>query len=140
MKHSNTGEVILFFDGICGICNRFVRFVLKHDQSQNIKFAPLQGQTALRLLAPELRENMPSLVLVEGDVQLTHSDAALRLLCYFGGAWRALGLLRYIPRPLRDGCYNAIARMRYRIFGKVAYCAVSSAAGLSEAAKARFLP
>ena len=34
----------IFFDGHCGLCHRFVRFVLAEDQSAKpLSFAPLQG-------------------------------------------------------------------------------------------------
>ena len=43
---------IIFFDGVCGMCNRFVDLMLRADRKAIFRFAPLQGQTAQQLLPP----------------------------------------------------------------------------------------
>lgn len=43
-------QPILFFDGVCGLCNRFVDFMLRADRQDRFRYAPLQGETARRLL------------------------------------------------------------------------------------------
>jgi hypothetical protein len=52
-----------------------------------------------------------------------------------GGWWRWLGVLRFVPRAVRDGVYRWIARHRYRWFGQRESCRVPS-----ETERARFLP
>ena len=42
-------NVILFFDGECGFCNRSVRLVNRLDRSGVVDFAPLQGKLAEEL-------------------------------------------------------------------------------------------
>ena len=37
---------LLFFDGVCGMCNAFVDFIMKRDPQGHFRFAPLQGDTA----------------------------------------------------------------------------------------------
>ena len=41
---------IIYFDGICGLCNSFVSFLLKIDSSSNLKFATIQGESGQKLL------------------------------------------------------------------------------------------
>jgi predicted DCC family thiol-disulfide oxidoreductase YuxK len=45
------------------------------------------------------------------------TDGLVAALRACGGAGRALALVRFIPRALRDGAYRCVARTRYRLFG-----------------------
>lgn len=118
---------IVFYDGVCGLCDRWVRFVLKRDKHRTLRFAPLQGETArarkdlpaeLRTVVFILRPGAPD------EQSYTRSEAALRLLDHLGGFWRMVSWLRLIPRPIRDAGYDAIARRRYQWFGKFESCRV----------------
>lgn len=129
---------IVFYDGVCGLCDRSVRFLLKRDKLQNLCFAPLQGETARQRTdcPPERRSVI--FVCHAGTPQeqtYTRSEAALRLLDHIGGFWRIVAWLRIIPRPLRDGVYDFIASRRYRWFGKFDACRVPPAEWRN-----RFLP
>lgn len=104
----------IYYDGTCALCHGFVRFVLAEDRGgAAFRFAPLQGQT--------LPPGLPDSVIVrsgEGTL-LSRSDAVLHVLARLGGFWRAFGAIgRGVPRPLRDAAYDAIARLRYRVFGR----------------------
>ena len=113
---------ILFSDSQCGLCERAVQFLLKHDRSgRAFRFAPLQGTTYELRVPAERRAKLPdSIVLLteDGDA-LTRSDAFLYIFRRLGGGWKTLArALALIPRPLRDLAYDFIARIRYRIFGR----------------------
>ena len=127
---------ILLYDGVCGLCNRFVQFILRHDRNAIFRFASLQSALASRILA---RHNLnPSdldtvYVVVNPDSQnpngastellLSRSGAALFVLKHLSAPWPAAAfLLQLLPNFLRDSVYNAIARRRYRIFGRSATC------------------
>ncbi len=129
-------QTILFFDGVCGLCNKAVDFVLVRDQGCEIKFAPLQGDTARRLLTPADIENLDSMVLwVEGR---THrkSAAAVRVLWRLSFGWQVVGsLLWLVPWPVRNLGYRVIARNRYRVFGKKESCRLPN-----PEERVRFLP
>ena len=135
------GRQLVLFDGVCGLCDRSVQFLLRADRQAVFTFAPLQGETAaaIRRRHPQL-EDADSLVLVRdagGDREqvLLRSTAVLQALAALGGIWRAVSWLRIVPRPVRDVVYDAIAKRRYRWFGKFESCRLPAAA---EAA--RFLP
>jgi predicted DCC family thiol-disulfide oxidoreductase YuxK len=121
---------VLLYDGLCGFCDRTVQLVLRFDRKGRIRFAPLQGEFARRVLAshPELA-SVDSLLLVEGEaagIPAVHvrSEAFLRLGSHLGGVWRALAILALVPRPLRDRAYDVFARHRYRLFGRFPACKV----------------
>ena len=126
------GPVILF-DGQCGLCDRYVQFVLRYDQRRRFRFAPLQGVFATRALARHgmlrIGPSLDSVVLVEEAGLPTErlrvrSDAVLAVVEELGGAWRVTAFLRVIPRPLRDAVYRLIARARHLLFGRLDACAV----------------
>ena len=113
---------IVFYDGHCGLCDRAVRFLLKHDRSgRSFRFAPLQGTTFASRVPPEQRTNLPDsiVLLAENGSLLIRSDAFLHIFRRLGGGWRILAsVLAVIPRPVRDVAYDFIARIRYRVFGR----------------------
>ncbi len=112
----------VFYDGSCGLCHRFVRFVLAEDRAGNaFRFAPLQGETFAAAVPAAERARLPdSVVVVTHDGRtLVRSAAAIHVLDRLGGLWRAFALLvRAVPRPVRDAGYDAIAGVRKRMFAK----------------------
>jgi predicted DCC family thiol-disulfide oxidoreductase YuxK len=121
---------ILLYDGICGLCNRFVQFILKRDRNDRFRFAALQSDFAIEILARHgvNAADLDTVYFVAGLGQpdeslLDRSDAAQAVLSELGGVWSiASGFLRFIPRPLRDWGYNVVARNRYQVFGKYDVC------------------
>ena len=89
-----------------------------------IAYAWLQSETGKSLAATygidSIRED--SFVLVSGNKALTRSDAVLEVFRLLGGAWKIITVLRIIPRAWRDALYDAIAKRRYRWFGKKDSC------------------
>lgn len=126
---------VVFYDGICGLCNRLVRFVLKRDARDRFRFASLQSDFAAQVLArhgasTEQLDTM-YLLLDRGlpDERLaSRADAAIAVLKELGGFWSFLGaLLGFLPRWLRNWGYDRVARNRYRIFGKFDSCPLPDA-------------
>lgn len=127
---------ILFFDGVCGLCNWAVNFVIARDRLARVRFAPLQGETAARQIGMTPDQPLNSMVLLDADGQHRRSDAAWRLLMILGGVWKLMGwCLRIIPRPVRNFGYDFMARHRYRWFGKKESCRLPT-----PEERARFLP
>ena len=127
---------ILFFDGVCGLCNWSVDFVIKRDQRGEFQFAPLQGETAHAILKPADCNDLNSVVLVVGDRTYRKSAAVVRVLWRLSLFWQIVGTaLWLIPLPLRNLGYSLTASNRYRLFGKKDACRIPA---LEE--RARFLP
>ena len=117
--------MLIYYDGYCGLCDRFVQFVLRRDRAARYRFAPLQGSTAQERVPATLDpRTSQTVILEEGDRFRVRTDAALAILSGLGGPWRLAGLLRVIPRPLRDAIYDLVARNRERWFGRRAECRV----------------
>lgn len=117
---------IVFYDGVCGLCNRSVKWIVKRDHQRRFRFAPLQGETAKQHLPPLGNDpDQWSVVLLDDEGLHERSDAALRIARGLGGLWGMLGsLLLLIPRPCRDWGYRQIAKRRYRWFGKHEACQI----------------
>lgn len=118
--HTALPRTLLFFDGVCGLCNRFVDFLVRHDRSRALRYAPLQGETAATV--PDMPRGIDSVVVIHDGQLLVRSDAAITALAALGGAWRLSLGLRLIPRPLRDAVYDFIARNRYAWCGRHDVC------------------
>jgi predicted DCC family thiol-disulfide oxidoreductase YuxK len=124
------GTTLVFYDGVCGLCNRLNRFLLRRDTRQQILFAPLQGALARRTLARHGADASDlDTVYVMADWQspqeraLPRSRGVLHALAQLGGGWAALAALgRVVPRPLADLAYRIVARNRYRVFGRYDAC------------------
>lgn len=130
-----TPDRIVFFDGVCGLCNRFVDRVLRMDRRGGLRFAPLQGTTAATLLPAGTAAGMDTVVYLREGRVLQRSEAALRILMDLGGWRRMYGALFAVPRFLRDAVYEWVARNRYRWFGRREACRLPSAGE-----RERFLP
>jgi predicted DCC family thiol-disulfide oxidoreductase YuxK len=111
---------ILLYDGRCGVCSQAVQWVLAHERSHSLRFAPLESAVGreLRALAG-VGTDIDSMLWTELRDGRVHADvrslAILRVLGYVGGPWRWLTTLRIVPEFLRDLGYRAFARLRYRI-------------------------
>ncbi len=125
MTKIDPNKPILYFDGVCVLCNKTVDILLKIDSRHALRFAALQGETAVEKLDSEIRERMDSMVLVEDECAFYKSEAVLKTLFHLGGIWPLMGRLgMLIPEIVRDGIYNWVAKNRIRIFGSRKQCRV----------------
>ncbi len=122
--HENTEQDdVVFFDGVCGLCNHTVDFLMSKDCRAVLKFAPLQGETAANLVPDSVRRNLNTFVFANHGRLYYRSGAMARILMRIGGVWRVLGaMLWLIPWPLRDIGYRCVSSLRYRLFGKRESC------------------
>ncbi|MCH9627469.1 MAG: hypothetical protein S4CHLAM2_11090 [Chlamydiales bacterium] len=113
--------MIIFYDGMCPLCNRAVRFLLAADAKKQFYFAPLEGETAQSKLK-NLRSKHPDLdtlvLYINADTVLIEGRAALRILWVLGGRYALLGWLSFLPSFLFDAIYRLVARYRFRLFSK----------------------
>ena len=115
---------VIVFDGVCALCSRWVRFLLRFDRAGRYRFAAMQGAHGRQLLAAHgLDPDDPmSFLLLDGGRVWTDSDAIVQVLRGLGGPWRLLAAIRVLPRAWRDVAYRALARNRYRWFGRHDAC------------------
>jgi predicted DCC family thiol-disulfide oxidoreductase YuxK len=125
MADDNAHPIVLF-DGVCILCNRSVRHIIRHDPDARFRMASLQSDAGRALqqqyaLDPDA---LDTVVLIDKGRVYTRSDAALRIMRRLEGTSKYWWHARHIPRPVRDFAYDLIARNRYRWFGKRDECMV----------------
>lgn len=116
---------LVLYDGTCGWCTGWAGWLCRRDRRDIFRLAPLDGETARRVLDGPPPPDTMVLVLPapEGAPRrLVESDAVLGVLGRLGWPWRALAVLRVVPRPLRDAAYRSIARRRHALTGRTAAC------------------
>ncbi len=115
---------ILYFDGVCNLCQNSVQFVLKRNTKNDIYFASLQSEAGQAMLQ---HFNLPlnqfnSFIYIENEKFYNRSTAFLTLTKSLKNAWPLLYSFIIVPKFIRDGVYNIIAKNRYRWFGKTEQC------------------
>jgi predicted DCC family thiol-disulfide oxidoreductase YuxK len=133
------GRLLVIFDGECGLCNSAVRWFLRHDQFDRLRFVASNSPKVSGLLthfgfdAATAVGNSGTILVAQAldtpaERMLTRSDAVVALLGQLPLPWPGFGaILRIVPRPLRDLCYRLVARWRYRIWGRLDSCPIPTA-------------
>lgn len=123
-KIDETGTYVLF-DGVCNVCNNWVKFIIKRDPKGIFRFASLQsdeGQAILR--AHDQKISLDSIVFVQNGKVYTESTAILQIFRKLTGMWKVLSVFRIIPKFIRDAFYHWFAKNRYRWFGQQESCMI----------------
>jgi len=116
---------IVFFDGVCTLCNWSVSFLLKADKKRNLKYSSLQSEFAKKNLSDPM--SMNSIIFLSQGIEYKRSKAIVKILIALGGFYKVLGFLFSVfPTFILDPLYNLIAKNRYKIFGKKETCRVPS--------------
>jgi predicted DCC family thiol-disulfide oxidoreductase YuxK len=117
-------QPIIFFDGVCNLCNASVQFVIAHDKTDQFKFTALQGDYAKEML-PKFNadsKKLNTILLLEDGKLYTKSSAALRVARKLNGLIPLLYAFIIIPKFIRDWVYDIIAKNRYRWWGRQESC------------------
>ncbi len=122
-------NAVVLYDGVCGLCNRLVQFLLKRDKHDRFRFASLQSEFAQDVMIRHGVDphDLDTVYVVKDHKQptetlLARSDAILYMLKQLGGIWSLTSVGGVLPRGLRDVVYKIVARNRYRVFGKHESC------------------
>jgi len=121
-------RAIIFFDGVCNLCNASVQFVIKRDVKDHFRFSALQNEQAKE----HLKEfkisplNSNTILLLENGKLYTQSTAALRITRQLSGLWPLCYGLIVIPAFIRDAVYKTISKYRYKIWGRSETCMIPS--------------
>ena len=118
---------VIFFDGVCGLCNGFVDFVIAVDKKRQFFFSPLQSEFAKNNLPHDMTTDLKSVVYLTDGKRFSKSDAVLRIMNELGGLWKLTTVGRIFPEILRDKAYNLVAENRYKLFGRKETCRLPSA-------------
>ena len=128
------GVKIIFFDGVCTLCNSTIDFLLPRIKNDQLKFSSLQGTKAQLLLQTEDLAQLKTIIYFTDNKTYYASDAIIEIAKELHWPWRIFSLLDIFPKGVRDFCYYFISRRRYSLFGKNNSCRIPS-----ESERSRFL-
>ena len=121
------GTHLLLYDGVCGLCNRLIRFILARDPLGVFEFAPLQSRVGRELVTkfggdPDFLTTFYVIANYRDETArlLSKARAGLFVLQVLGPPWSWAAVLRVLPDKLLDLGYDLVARSRYRLFGRYA--------------------
>lgn len=115
---------ILLFDSDCILCNKSVQYILKHDSKKIFQFASLQSTFGQDFL---LKNSLPldvysTVIYLKDEKVYMKSSAAIRAFSTLNFLYKSLLLLLIIPFPIRDFCYDLIAKNRKHFFKNQTSC------------------
>ena len=111
-------ESIVFYDGACPLCSRVIRFILKNEKNQYLRFSSLQSDYAKKFFLNRgfTEVDMSTFYLLDKGQLYKRSSAALRLIPYLKWFWIWLNIFWLFPKVFRDPIYVFVSRNRYKIF------------------------
>jgi len=120
--------MIIFFDGVCNLCNSSVNFIIKKDKNEKFKFVAFQSSIGSDLLKKNNYNdnNLDTLVILKNNKIYTKSTAALLIAKELNSLWKLFSFFLLIPKFLRDPIYIFISKNRYKWFGKKESCMLPS--------------
>jgi predicted DCC family thiol-disulfide oxidoreductase YuxK len=108
------GKILIQFDGICILCSKAVRLILRADRKKKFLFQAIQNT--------EEKPDYETIRVIHNQETFVYFDAVLKIGKELGGIYRMVAIFRILPRSLRKSIYSAIARNRFRWFGKRESC------------------
>eukprot|EP00040_Diaphanoeca_grandis_P043790 m.10262 g.10262 ORF g.10262 m.10262 type:complete len:183 (+) comp8214_c0_seq1:208-756(+) len=140
LQPTSEHDSILFFDGVCNLCDGAVNFVADNDSKERVRFGAIQKNKD-RLIhfgagkyAEGGEEELSTVVLIQDGQVYTHSTAVFRVVALLDHPLHFLSVLSLIPESVRDFGYSVVAKHRYAVFGSVDSCRAPS-----DAFKSRFI-
>ena len=125
------GTHLVLYDGVCGLCDHLVQFLLDRDHRAVFSYASLQSGIGKAVVAHFGRnpDELTSFYVVVNyrahhARMLDRSNAALFVAGELGWPWKAAGVMRVLPKAMRDRAYDVVARTRYRLFGRFEQCRI----------------
>ena len=118
---------IIFYDGFCVMCSRFIRFIVLLDKRKKFKFSPISSDFASRVLSKKLDKKQVGkfIVYLSNNKIYKKSDAVIQIMVDIGGLYNIFKLLKIIPSQIRNIFYDIFANNRYKWFGKSDVCHVA---------------
>lgn len=119
---------IIVFDGICGLCNKFVLFVVKRDYNDHFRFISLQNPNLHKYInsfnkIDTTEANSILLINQKGNVK-SKSEAIALIFCRLKGLKILTLIMNLFPNKIRNLVYSLVAKHRYKIFGKTDHCSM----------------
>jgi len=117
---------IIFFDGVCNVCDKTVDFILTRDKNNKFFYSSLQSDFSKSFFKSKNEIlNFESIVVYTDDKFLYKSRGMIYILKNLGGFAGIIGfLLSIFPKFISDYFYSLFANYRYKLFGKMDVCKI----------------
>jgi predicted DCC family thiol-disulfide oxidoreductase YuxK len=117
---------IIFFDGVCNLCNAWVNFIIKRDDDQLFRFASLQSETGKSVNEKILQNggSLDTVILFKKGKYYTKSEVAFALIDYLSPVYKVFRIFQVFPLSLRNWVYDIVGSLRYKLFGKKDQCEI----------------
>jgi predicted DCC family thiol-disulfide oxidoreductase YuxK len=123
VTESKSEKPVLYFDGVCGLCNGSVDFLMRIDHRGSLLFSPLQSNFAKTQLPSSLVLELSTVVLHKKGVFYFKSEAIAEAFKSVGGIWSGVGsFIQFFPKKVTDAVYDLVVKYRYSFFGKAESC------------------
>lgn len=114
--------MVIYFDGVCGLCNGFVDFIMKVDKKHLFKFSPLQSEYAKSHLPPEFTSDLKTIVVSIDGINFKKAKAVIEVFKRLPPPFNTLGIFNGLPESVLNRIYDQVAENRYKLFGKKESC------------------
>lgn len=113
-------KTLIFFDDVCVLCNRLVKYLLRLDKSDQLRFVSLNSKYAK---SHGWEFDTDAVVIIDHDGKTYYAERAVLKLCEKISALRwMLLVIRITPKILQKFLYSLVARNRYKLFGRYKTC------------------
>lgn len=121
----NNQRQVLFFDGLCNLCDGFVRFIVERNKANKFYIASIQSNTAKTYLSADEIAHLSTVIFVDRNgIKYYKSRAVFKVLAELGGIYAAFAWLRFLPAGMTNRIYDWVAKNRYKWFGKKDSCRI----------------
>ena len=116
----NNKGITIFFDGICVLCTRLVKFLMFIDFKKRIVFSTFNSTYAKKHIG---KTSIDTILVLDNNGILYQKSEAIQLIVNQLVLFKWLGFIIWlIPTTLSNKIYDLIARYRYLFFGKYSSC------------------
>lgn len=124
MEENWQDKHIVFFDGDCGVCNFWVKWILERDKKDQFMFASLQSDFGQKFLAERgLNTKVFNTMYLwkPGRYYLEKSKAVLKIASLLGGVYKLSVFGKIIPSFLSDKIYDTVSKNRMKLANQKCY-------------------
>lgn len=120
INNLKNNEVIIY-DGICVLCNKYIKWVLDKDKENLFLISNLQSKFTEEKF-PELRKIDSVAVIKKNGEIVQKSKAVNHILKSINRLILLRTILNILPLSISNFFYDIVAKSRYRVFGKYDSC------------------
>ena len=120
-----TKKDIVVFDGVCVLCNKFFKWLIKNDKEEKFMYTNFQSNYSKKNNMKLKEINSVAVIKTNGE-KIYKIQAVRYILNKIKRYFFLQILLKLLPLFLTNICYDFIANLRYRIFGKYKTCMIPS--------------